>query len=634
MGSQSINKFEDSSQRRFFTKRLLRDIEALEVMLRENMFETGIQRIGAEQELVLLQNDWTPAVNNVELLEKINDEHYTLEIAKFNLEINMDPLVFEGSCFSDMEKELLRLLMKGHKVAEKHHTKIALTGILPTLMKEHLHFEFMTPNPRYKALNDVMYEQKGGDFELNIEGLDELITKHQNILFEACNTSFQVHLQMEPDEFVDQYNWSQMISGPVLSVLANSPLLLGKRLWSETRIALFQQSVDTRNAYTTLRNKQPRVSFGNRWVSNSVTDLYKENVSRFNLLFGTDLGEDSMDLLEKGEIPKLTALNLHNGTVYKWNRPCYGVGGGKPHLRIENRYIPSGPTVQDEIANSAFWLGVMKGMPEEFKNMEVKPDFEEVRFNFYNAARRGLESQFNWFGKILPAKRLIERHLLPYAYEGLAKMNVSDADISRYLKIIEGRLKKKQTGASWTRNNFSQLIKGSTPNEASRSITKKMYEWQQKSLPVHQWKNLDIGTKHRYKEFERVKDVMETDLFTASEDDPIELVVKVMNWQNIRHIPVENPHGDFIGLVDPFCLIHMLSGEKSASDISVKDVMIKDITTVLPESKTSDAINIMADQRLDSLCVVNAEGKLVGIITESDIIQVLKITKRLEEQKN
>ncbi|MFT4522308.1 MAG: hypothetical protein ACI8ZN_001253 [Bacteroidia bacterium] len=218
---------------------------------------------------------------------------------------------------------------------------------------------------------------------------------------------------------MEQYNWAQMIAGPVLALSANSPLLMGKRLWNETRIALFQQSFDTRNAKALHRSKEPRVSFGKDWIYNDVTDLYKDNVSRFNLLFSSNVGEDSMSVLNRGEIPKLSALNLHNGTVYKWNRACYGSAGGVPHLRIENRYIPSGPTVADEMANSAFWLGLMKGMPEEYKNIQKRMPFEEVRFNFYKAARNCLDSQFNRFGKSISAKKLLEKELLSMAIKAL-----------------------------------------------------------------------------------------------------------------------------------------------------------------------------------------------------------------------
>ena len=212
-------------------------------MIEEGMIESGISRIGAEQELCLTDFEFSPATNNLEVLKAINDPHFVPEIAKFNIEANLDPQEFKKDCFLKMEKQLRTLLEKADKITQKKNTHIVMTGILPTLRKEHLQFEYMTPNPRYEALNETMKEQRGSDFEMHIMGIDELITSHSNILFEACNTSFQVHLQIDPSEFADKYNWAQLIAGPVVAISANSPLLLGKRLWKETRIALFQQSV-------------------------------------------------------------------------------------------------------------------------------------------------------------------------------------------------------------------------------------------------------------------------------------------------------------------------------------------------------------------------------------------------------
>jgi CBS domain-containing protein/gamma-glutamylcysteine synthetase len=630
MGEQAITKFSDSNQRRDFTKRLLNDIKALDYMLEHNMIERNTSRVGAEQELVLLDKLYTPAFNNMKLLEEIGDDHYTTEIAKFNLEINLDPFDFKNDCFSKIEKQLTTLLDKGIKVAKKHDTHILLTGIAPTLEQGHLHLDDMTPNSRYKALNDMIYAERGTDFELNMSGKDELVTHHPNIFFEACNTSFQVHLQIDPDDFVKQYNWSQLIAGPVLSVAVNSPLLLGKRLWAETRIALFQQSVNTRNTINSVRNKEPRVSFGKSWVHNSVTDLYKDNVSRFNALFNIERDEDSYEMVKRGEIPKLKALNLHNGTVYKWNRPCYGVGNGKPHLRIENRYIPSGPTVIDEMANSVLWLGMMVGMPEKYADLPSQMPFEEVRFNFYNAARRGLDSHMNWFGKIVPAKRLLEKELLDIAYAGLDKMNVKSSDITRYMGVIEARLSKKMTGAKWMLNNYSELLKGSTPNEASRNITKKLVENQNTGNPVHIWKKLNAKEKSMEKEFKRVNEIMETDLFTVNEDDSIDLVVNMMNWQNIRHVPVENKNNELVGIINSHCLISYLA-EKHDDNLAAKDIMQTAFPTIDAKASAREAVVSMADNRVDALPVVDKQNRLLGIITESDIIQVLKITNKISE---
>ena len=364
VGDQNVSLFQDPKEKQLFTKCLINDIKALEYMLKHNMFEDEPIRIGAEQELVLVGSDWMPALTFDKILEEVDDESFTTELARFNLEINMDPLKFEGDVFSRLQRTLQNKLKKARLISEKHDTRILLVGILPTITRSHLKFDFMTPNPRYKMLNDLIKGVRKANFELNIKGVDELLTSHENILFEACNTSFQVHLQIPQDEFVSRYNWAQAIAGPVLAATANSPLLMGRRLWRETRVALFQQSIDMRNTNRLKRETEPRVSFGNKWLYHSVAELYQDNISRFNTLFANETKENSGELLEQGEVPKLKALCLHNGTVYMWNRACYGISEtGKPHLRIENRYIAAGPTVVDEIANAAFWLGLMMGMP-------------------------------------------------------------------------------------------------------------------------------------------------------------------------------------------------------------------------------------------------------------------------------
>ena len=629
MGDKRVNKFSDPLEKRAFTRHLLTDIRALERMLDERMFESGIQRIGAEQELGLLGEDWKPAFNNMAILKAVDDPHFTTEIAQFNLEINLDPLKFTGDCFSQMESELLELLEKAKRAAGKLNTKVMITGIMPTLRQRDLSFEYMTPNPRYEALNDIIRAQRGDDFDLNISGLDDLIVSHPNILFEACNTSFQVHLQIEQDDFVQQYNWAQAIAGPVLSIVANSPILLGKRLWSETRIALFQQSVDTRNANLVKRETEPRVSFGKQWLEGSVAELFKDNISNFNLLFASDVPENSLEMLDRGEIPELNALKMHNSTVYVWNRPCYGVSNGKPHLRIENRYIPAGPTVIDEMANTAFWLGLMKGMPAEHADLPNQMAFSDARFNFYNAARTGLDCQFRWFGRNISAGQLLEEELLPLAKKGLLSMKVDLHDVDRLMDVIQNRIYKHINGSSWITKNFGELLIGSTPNEASISITKNIYHNEEKGNPVHEWEDVDPQHRDSHKEFKTVDQIMTTDPFTVGEDESLDLVINVMDWKKVPFVPVENAESELCGLITYKILLRYFTSKKGEDDFSAKDIMGTDYETVEPQCSAAEAVNIMAEKRVGCLLVVS-EGKLLGIITESDILQVAKMTGRFE----
>ncbi len=625
MGSQSVNKFTSPESKKKFTRLLLNDIQALDKMLKNNMIESGIYRIGAEQELCLLDNNFMPATNNMEVLKAISDDHFVPEIAKFNIEANLDPFEFEGDCFEKIEDQLRYLLNKAHLVVESMDTKILMTGILPTLRKEHLNFEFMTANPRYKALNEVMKQQKGSDFELNIMAIDELITTHENILFEACNTSFQVHMQIQADEFVSKYNWAQMIAGPVLAVCANSPLLLGKRLWKETRIALFQQSVDTR-PINIKREQEPRVTFGTQWAKGTAVDLFRDNISRFNMLFSSDEKEDALAVLEQGGIPQLEALKMHNSTVYKWNRACYGVGGGKPHLRIENRYIPSGPTVIDEIANAAFWLGIMHSMPHEYHNLPEQVAFEDCRYNFYNAARNGLDCQFKWFNKTVSAQKLIRSVLLPMAREGLEKAKINPHKINELLEVIEKRVEKNKNGSKWLIKNFTSLLEKSTANEASRSITEALYHNQLASKPVHKWRDIDPRKIDGLKKFGTVREIMERELYIAKEDDLIDLVVNMMDWKSIRSIPVENAAHELVGLITVKDLLHYNTKPHSSRPELVKDIMQTEFISIPSSTSTEEAVSLLAQTR--ACCLLVTEDKhLSGIVTESDIVQVANITK-------
>jgi predicted transcriptional regulator len=626
MGNQSINKFSDPDTKKLFTRMLLNDISALERMLNEGLIETGITRIGAEQELCLVDKEFYPSTNNMEVLEAINDPHFVPEIAKFNIEANLDPQDFDANCLERMEEQLRSLMAKAHKATEDRGTSIVMTGILPTLRKEHLQFDHMTPNPRYRALNDVMREQRGSDFELHMMGVDELITNHSNILFEACNTSFQVHMQISPEEFSEKYNWAQMISGPILAACANSPLLIGKRLWKESRIALFQQSVDMRSSTNIKRDQEPRVTFGKHWLRGNIVDHYRDNVSRFNLLFASDKKEDALKILDEGGIPELEALKLHNGTVYKWNRACYGVGNGKPHLRIENRYIPSGPTIKDEMANTAFWLGVMYGMPEEYKDLPNMVNFEDVRYNFYNACRNGLDCQFKWFGETISAAKIINDKLLFIAHQGLKSAGISDKSRIELLGIIEARVNANRNGAKWILENFSTMLRGSTANEASRNITEAIYHNQMSSKPVHEWPNINPEDETVPRRFSKARDIMETELYIGKEEDIIELAINMMDWKNIRSIPVENSKNELVGLITPREILKYHTVKESQKLETLKDIMCTDFVTVAPYASTQEVVDLLGKTR--ATCALVVDGKFIaGVVCESDVVQVAKMTK-------
>jgi len=631
MGESKVKILSNDEDRVEFVNHLLDDIRALEYMLENKLYESGIQRIGIEQEFCLVNKEFCPSTKALEILEDLNDKSFTTELALYNLELNSDPLTLKGKCFSNLEKTILQKMEKARKAAKKNDSDIVMTGILPTVTYAEINEDFMTPFERYRVLGQIIRNARGPDFELHLLGVDELNMKHDCIMIEACNTSFQVHLQIEPEDFVDQYNWASAIAGPVLSVVTNSPLMLGKELWSETRLALFRQSIDLRKTTRMPRNRQPRVSFGNEWIKNSVADIYKDDISRYTLLMTSDLEEWSYEEVKKGNIPDLTALRIHNGTIYKWNRPCFGVTNGKPHLRIENRYIPSGPSIKDEVANAVFWIGLMRAMPDKYRNIWEVMDFKQARANFIKAARFGLETEFEIFNNILPARRLILENMLPLAAEGLEKAGVYQEDIKHYLGVIEKRVINNQTGSQWTVKNYRELKKDLSKDEALKMLTMRMVEMGEKNIPVSEWKNLDFEDKNRISNtFERVDQIMSTDLLVVKENDIVELVIKIMEWRKIRRMPVEGLKGELIGLLTRSRIEKLIKDDESIKQKLVKEIMIKNVIVAEPNDDLDESIKRMKRFKVGCLPVVQ-RNELIGIITETDVINVLKKKGNIDE---
>ncbi|MCB0518840.1 MAG: CBS domain-containing protein [Lewinellaceae bacterium] len=626
MGAEKIAVIKDTGQRLKATEHLLRDLKALEIMLEKGMFEKDVQRIGAEQEIALIGNDWKPKPVLLKILDKIDDPRFTTEFAQFNMEINLDPLVFTGDCFSQLERSLWRLMVKGEKTARLFDAHLLLVGIVPTLHRSDIDLKNMTPFPRYKNLIDTLHEMRGDSFEFRIDGKDSWISRSEDSFFESSNTSFQVHYQVAPDDFVAAYNWALAICAPALACATNSPLLMGKRLWRETRIALFQQSTDVRSTFDQYRERAPRVSFGTGWVKKSVLDLFCDDASRHKLIFASTRDEDALQILEEGGVPNLYALCIHNGTVYNWNRACYGITDGKPHLRIENRILPAGPTIVDEVANAAFWLGMMKGMPVAYANISKQMDFDTARRNFDHAARQGLGANFYWAGsdKQVRSDELILKELLPIARVGLEKASILPADIDKLLGIIEERVSTSRTGSQWILDAFGKLGQQGSKDEALVAVTAGMSKRQQEGAPVHTWDLPGLDEAGHWKNrYWTIEQIMKTDLITATEDDPVQLVANMMFWRNIRHIPVENSQGELTGLVTcKHVMLYYSNQHKEGQNTPVKDIMAKNVTTVTPQTKTLDALKLMKDNDLGCLPVLFGD-KLAGLVTERDFVAIV-----------
>jgi CBS domain-containing protein/gamma-glutamylcysteine synthetase len=626
MGEQRVSILSDKKQMNAFIQKLLNDMEAMEYMLDNNWFENDITRIGAEQEMVLVDKNTKRAASKaMEALDLLQKHPWAeTEIAQFNLETTMTPLHLNKSCFTEMEKESVYKLKTIQEKLDELDVEYVLTGILPTLKKYDLDISNLTPKKRYAALIDSINNQLiGDDYQLKLFGIDELCVKHDSPLMEACNTSFQVHLQVAQDDFVRKYNIAQAITAPIMAISANSPLVFGRRLWHESRIAMFQQSIDTRTTHDHMRVRSPRVNFGNDWIHDSVMDIYKEDIARFRVLISADMNENSLKKIAKNKVPKLRALQVHNSTVYRWNRPCYGISdNGKPHLRIECRVIPSGPSVVDEIANACFWVGMVEGMADHVKDIRKRLSFADVKDNFEKASRYGIDSSFNWFdSKKISACDLILTELLPLARKGLTKHGVSKKDINKYLGIIEQRAKKHMNGARWQLRSFTDLKSKVSVDEALTILTASIQKNQARNIPVHKWKEAKRSDFDGYDPKQlKVSDFMETDLFTVQKDDIISLVAKLMDWKNIRFTPVENTKGRLIGLVTEKDIVRLLTkSEKSKKTYTVSDIMIDNPVTISESQTITDAMKLMKKSKIGCLPVVK-EGELIGIVTEEDFV--------------
>jgi len=634
MGEQDVRRESEAEEIRVFLKHLLNDVRAFEKMLADDLFESDVRRIGAEQELFLVNQHWRPAPIATEVLEAVNDPHFTTELARFNLEFNLDPLVFGGNCLSVMEWQIGEMLGQVREAAQSCGGDVLLTGILPTLVKSDLGLDSMTPNPRYFALNDAMTRLKGGAYEFYLKGVDELHLYHDSIMVEACNTSFQVHFQVAPHEFARIYNISQAVAGPVMAAAVNSPLLFGKRLWRETRVGLFQQSIDTRRSMPHLREQTPRVSFGRHWVKSSALEIFREDIARFRTLLSTEPDDDPFEEIAEGRPPSLKALRLHNSTVYRWNRVCYGISDGKPHLRIENRILPSGPTPRDEVANAALWFGLVSGCLVRYGDITEHMSFDDAHSNFFAAAEHGLGAQFHWAGGVLePADRLIVDELLPIAREGLEASGLDGCDIDLYLGIIEERVRSRRTGAQWQLDSLAAFGTKGPLSERLSAVTAAISARQQSGQPVATWELAQLEEGGGWKQnYLTVEHCMDTDLVTVEQSEPVDLVANLMVWNNIRHVMVEDAENHLVGMVSQRALIKLVGTyhpEHREGPLPVAEIMKREPVTVTPETSTVEAIDIMRRNRWSCLPVIK-DDRLVGVVTET---QLMAIAGQLLEEK-
>jgi hypothetical protein len=347
----------------------------------------------------------------------------------------------------------------------------------------------VSENPRYSLLDQQIFAARGEDLEIVIDGVERLEMVSDTIMPEAACTSTQVHLQVSPDDFAGYWNAAQAIAGVQVAVGANSPYLFGRELVAESRIPLFEQTTDTRAEELKAQGVRPRVWFGERWIT-SIFDLFEENVRYFPALLPVCEEEDPLETLERGDVPRLGELRLHNGTVYRWNRPIYDVVRDQPHLRVENRVLPAGPTVVDILANAALYYGLLRVIAEDERPVWSRMSFSAAEENFHRGARDGIEARMYWPGLgEVPAAELVLRRLLPLAREGLQDTGVESADADRLLGIIERRCVMLRNGASWQAEVFHHLYedRGMDRPEALREMTRLYRGHMHSNEPVHEW---------------------------------------------------------------------------------------------------------------------------------------------------
>lgn len=470
---QEIDKtaFEAAEFERF-AARLAEETALLRAGIRAGEFSSAGPMLGCELEAWLVDGDMNPAPRNEEFLAALDDPLAAPELARFNVEFNSPPLSLRGDALSRLEGQLTATLRRADETAHRLGMRVLSIGILPTLRDEHLIPANMSASKRYHALNEQVLKGADGTVALDIAGREHVRAAHRDVMLEAGTTSFQIHLQYPLERIHRVYNAAIMASAPLTAAGQNSPFLFGREVWRETRIALFEQAIPLGGPDGARGGPLHRVGFGSDYARQCLSECFEENLAHFPVL---------LPLCADAPPEYFFHLRLHNGTIWRWNRPVVGFDAdGAPHLRVEQRTLPAGPSVADSVANAAFLIGMT-----EILSAEAKPPplpFAQARDNFYGAARYGLEAQALWKGQIgVRLRKLILGRLLAMAREGLENLRLDSGDIDRHLGIIEARTASGLTGAEWQTRYIARH-----PG-AFAAMTAAYFERQQGGDPVHEW---------------------------------------------------------------------------------------------------------------------------------------------------
>jgi hypothetical protein len=495
MGRDVINVDYIQHDEQRYQEKMQLCLDALGGMLVRDGFSAGPVRMGMEIELTLIDEMFAPAMANRTVLERIDDPAFQMELGQHMIEFNVPPRLLVSDEALGLERELRAVLTTVDEVACAVGVGLVMIGILPTLRSEHLDQRWMSARSRYLLLNKQILAARCGDLELDIQGVplpgeqpERLQFLADSILPASGATSVQLHLQVSPGEFAAHWNAAQALAGVQVAMAANSPFLLGRALWHETRIPLFEQALDSRSPELRDQGVRPRVWFGERWIT-SIFELYEENVRYFAPLLSETQDENPLTVLAAGGVPSLAELRLHNSTIWRWNRPVYDVADGVPHLRIENRVLPAGPTVIDMLANAAFFFGAMRGLAELDRPVWDQMSFPAAQDNLSAGARLGMDAHLYWpdIGWVQPDE-LVLRTLLPLAHDGLRSCGMSDTARERYLTVIEQRCATRRTGANWQRATVQTLTsQGADRTAAMTGMLRCYMEHMHSNQPVHTW---------------------------------------------------------------------------------------------------------------------------------------------------
>lgn len=432
-----------------FEAALNRETDILRGCFSDRKFVESHPVAGYELETWLVDQDFNPYPCNDRFLDRLDDslaQWIVPELARFNIELNARPWDLRGDVLTRIVDELGDMWKRASRTASELEARLVMIGILPTVQRSQLTLESMSDRDRYRALNEQVFLMRGGEpVHLHIEGVETLDMHHDDVMLESAATSLQVHIQVNQHQAASYYNAAQVLAAPIVAATGNSPYFLGKDLWAETRVPVFEQSVNTRNQREDRYRTPARVAFGHHYIKESLLELFNENLERFPVLL--PFCTDDADAF-------LYHLRLHNGTIWRWNRPLIGVdAGGSPHLRIEHRVIGAGPTVLDTVANAAMFWGLVHALGEGDRDWRDALSFADAKDNFYRCARLGLNADIRWLGgRHGPVNALLLESLLPMARRGLLGLDVNESDVDRFIGIVERRVEGGRTGAQWQRD--------------------------------------------------------------------------------------------------------------------------------------------------------------------------------------